>query len=67
MKIAIIGAGYGGLSAAYDLARAGHDVVVYEAADRPVVWQPVLKNPIGTGQWKVITTTGLPPMNTCWG
>lgn len=35
MKIAVIGAGYGGLSAAYDLARAGHSVVVYEAADKP--------------------------------
>ena len=34
MNIAVIGAGYGGLSAAYDLARAGHDVVVYEAADQ---------------------------------
>lgn len=35
MKIAIIGAGYAGLSAAYDFARAGHDVVIYEATDRP--------------------------------
>ena len=33
MKIAIIGAGFGGLAAAYDLAKAGHDVTVYEASD----------------------------------
>ncbi|NJP04886.1 MAG: NAD(P)/FAD-dependent oxidoreductase [Chloroflexaceae bacterium] len=32
MKIAIIGAGIAGLAAAYDLARAGHAVTVYEAA-----------------------------------
>ena len=31
-KIAIIGAGAAGLSAAYDLAQAGHEVTVYEAA-----------------------------------
>lgn len=31
MRIAIIGAGAAGLAAAYDLARAGHDVTVYEA------------------------------------
>ena len=31
MDIAIIGAGAGGLAAAYDLAKAGHKVVVYEA------------------------------------
>ena len=35
MKIAVIGAGYGGLSAAYDFARAGHHVIVFEANDRP--------------------------------
>lgn len=32
MKIGIIGAGMAGLAAAYDLARAGHQVTVYEAA-----------------------------------
>lgn len=32
MKIGIIGAGVAGLTAAYDLARAGHQVTVYEAA-----------------------------------
>jgi protoporphyrinogen oxidase len=33
MRIAIIGAGVGGLSAAYDLNLAGHEVTIYEAAD----------------------------------
>ncbi len=32
MNIAIIGAGAAGLAAAYDLAKAGHDVTLYEAA-----------------------------------
>jgi protoporphyrinogen oxidase len=33
MNIAIIGAGYAGLTAAYDLAKAGHQVTIYEASD----------------------------------
>jgi len=33
MKIAIIGAGFGGLAAAYDLAKVGHKVTIYEAAE----------------------------------
>jgi protoporphyrinogen oxidase len=32
MKIAIIGAGYGGMAAAWDLRRAGHDVTIFESA-----------------------------------
>ncbi len=34
MRIAIIGAGAAGLSAAYDLTKAGHAVTVFEAGDR---------------------------------
>ncbi len=33
MRIAIIGAGFGGLAAAYDLRKAGHEVTVFESAN----------------------------------
>ncbi len=33
MKIAIIGAGFTGMAAAYDLTKAGHKVTIFEAAD----------------------------------
>ena len=33
MKIAIIGAGFGGMAAAYDLRAAGHDVIIFESAN----------------------------------
>ena len=33
MRIAIIGAGFGGMAAAYDLRKSGHEVVIFEAAD----------------------------------
>jgi len=35
MKVIVIGAGVAGLAAAYDLAKRGHHVEVYEASDRP--------------------------------
>ncbi|MDR7521424.1 MAG: NAD(P)/FAD-dependent oxidoreductase [Armatimonadota bacterium] len=34
MRIAIVGAGASGLAAAYDLARHGHEVIVFEAMER---------------------------------
>jgi protoporphyrinogen oxidase len=33
MRIAIIGAGFGGMSAAYDLKHAGQEITIYESAD----------------------------------
>jgi len=35
MKIIIIGAGFTGLAAAWDLNRQGHEVEIYEASDKP--------------------------------
>ena len=35
MRIAIIGAGHGGMAAAHDFINAGHQVVIFEAADKP--------------------------------
>ncbi|MEO5366987.1 MAG: FAD-dependent oxidoreductase [Magnetococcus sp. WYHC-3] len=34
-RVAVVGAGPAGLTAAFDLAKAGHQVVVYEALDQP--------------------------------
>jgi protoporphyrinogen oxidase len=34
VKIGILGGGVAGMAAAYDLSKAGHEVVIYEAADR---------------------------------
>ncbi len=34
MQIAIIGAGVGGMAAAFDLVRAGHEVTIYEASQQ---------------------------------
>jgi len=33
MKIAVIGAGFGGMAAAYDLVKTGHEVTIFEASE----------------------------------
>lgn len=35
MKVAIVGCGMAGMSAAYDLLKAGHDVEIFESSDHP--------------------------------
>ena len=35
MKIAIVGAGITGLSAAYELGKKGHEVIVFERSEYP--------------------------------
>lgn len=45
MKIAVIGAGFGGLAAAYDLVKAGNEVTIYEAEAAPGGLAAGLKEP----------------------
>jgi monoamine oxidase len=48
-KIIVIGAGLGGLSAAYELTEAGHDVTVLEARARPGGRVYTLREPFADG------------------
>jgi 2-polyprenyl-6-methoxyphenol hydroxylase-like FAD-dependent oxidoreductase len=42
MKIAIIGAGYGGMAAAHDLKKAGHEVTIFQGTPLELVSGEVL-------------------------
>lgn len=53
-KVAVVGAGPAGLSAAQDLRRAGHDVVVYDAKPKPGGL-----NTYGIAQYKLTPETAL--------
>lgn len=61
MRVAVLGAGLAGLTAAWRLARHGHDVVVWEATDRA----GGVVGSIRDGEWLVETgpnsVAGLPP------
>jgi monoamine oxidase len=48
-KVIIIGAGLAGLSAAYELSQAGHDVTVLEARTRPGGRVHTLRDPFPDG------------------
>src|SRR6266542_6835233 len=48
-KVIIIGAGLAGLSAAYELTQAGHDVTILEARTRPGGRVHTLRDPFAEG------------------
>ena len=65
-RIAVIGAGMAGLAAAYDLNKAGHQVVIYEGAPGSVGWLPASRRRIGIGRWSGSTTIGSQATSICW-
>ena len=59
-KIVIIGAGLAGLSAAYELTQAGHDVSVLEARTRPGGRVHTLRDPFADGLYAEAGATRIP-------
>ena len=67
MQIAIMGAGIGGMAAAYDLVKAGHEVTIFEGAGYPGGLAGGFKEPgWQSGRWKSFTTTGFKPIPIFW-
>ena len=59
-KVIIIGAGLAGLSAAYELTQAGHDVTVLEARTRPGGRVLTLRDPFAEGLYAEAGATRIP-------
>src|SRR4051794_29336660 len=58
--VLIIGAGLAGLSAAYELTRAGHSVTVFEARTRPGGRVQTLRDPFADGLYAEAGATRVP-------
>src|SRR5262245_60183722 len=59
-KVIIIGAGLAGLSAAYELTQAGHDVAIFEARTRPGGRVHTLRDPFAEGLYAEAGATRIP-------
>jgi monoamine oxidase len=59
-RVIIVGAGLAGLSAAYELTRAGHDVTVLEARTRPGGRVLTLRDPFPDGLYAEAGATRIP-------
>jgi monoamine oxidase len=59
-KIIVIGAGLAGLSAAYELTQAGHDLTVLEARNRPGGRVHTLRDPFPEGLYAEAGATRIP-------
>ena len=59
-KVLIIGAGLAGLSAAYELTQAGHEVTVLEARTRPGGRVHTLRDPFAEGLYADAGATRVP-------
>jgi monoamine oxidase len=59
-KVLVIGAGLAGLSAAYELTQAGHDVTVLEARTRPGGRVHTLRDPFAEGLYAEAGATRVP-------
>jgi len=59
-RVIVIGAGLAGLSAAYELAEAGHDVTVLEARSRPGGRIQTLRDPFADGHYAETAAVWVP-------
>jgi len=59
-RVLIVGAGLAGLSAAYELTQAGHDVTVLEARTRPGGRVHTLRDPFPDGLYAEAGATRVP-------